>query len=77
MWLAHDPKAARLVPSGVAGLRRSMLLRTAGPVVDTVRGEQWWVREQRAARARAAAEGEHQTGRDVAEASRDSAVYRA
>lgn len=51
-WIGWDPKAAVAVRGGAARAQRSVLLRTARGVVESLAGEQWAVGEQRAARAR-------------------------
>jgi hypothetical protein len=52
-WLGWDPKAVAAVRSGeLARVQRSVLLRSARVVVQTLAGEQHSVSEQRTARAR-------------------------
>ena len=55
-WIGWDPKAADAVRGGAARAQRSVLLRTARAVVESLVGEQRTVIEQRASRARLATE---------------------
>jgi hypothetical protein len=55
LWLGWDPKAVAAVRSGeLARVQRSVLVRSARVVVQTLAGEQHGVSEQRTARARLA-----------------------
>ena len=55
-WIGWDPKAAVAVRGGAARAQRSVLMRTARSVVESLAGEQYAVTKQRAARARLATE---------------------
>ena len=55
-WIGWDPKAADAVRGGAARAQRSVLVRTARSVVESLAGEQYVVTEQRASRARLATE---------------------
>jgi hypothetical protein len=58
-WLAIDAKAAAVVPTGPAQVRRSILWRSAQTLIDRAAGEQDAIVQQRAQRAQLAREQHH------------------